>query len=545
MANVKPGWNKVGNEFILYDNNLVEKERRSTDPKLDVNKGKQTAQPAASNQGVVNRINKVAAGVSGEPYSTSQAFDKIGVDNLNKLRKQFNLNPLPYGNPNDATYRAKVKAAAGEMQAAASQQYPELVKDYMTNRGVQPTNKLAELLGPRGYGTKSNGKYKLTNADLQKAIADKQVTDDEILQGYKDDLWHFRGLTLDKQKLKKDEYEKKMQQAGIAKGERKFFSDDPNAPFKYTEYEMEEDPANPPAPVIEDDKKIAKTDDKVVEDEKRKAIETNTPTNYNLPENGPWWLQDIIKTAGAASDLGRIKKYLPYQATPQVRLPDATFYDPTRELAANAEQANMAYQTQAAFTNPQQLAAASSVTQGQAAKNAADVMGRYNNLNVGLANQLSQERANIMNTASQNKANLDTQLWDKYTIANQQFDNSKAKARENLRGSYIDAITNRANTANLNSLYPQYAVDPSRGGFINFNPNAAKIKATDKYDYMDSLHKKAIQYSNDPIMQERYFRDMLSKGAGDSTDEDEYYNRLKKVNSRGYNKSKETQETEG
>ena len=304
----------------------------------------------------------------------------------------------------------------------------------------------------------------------------------------------------------------------------------------------EEEPVVPPAP--EEDKVITKKDDKVVEDEERKPFETNTPTNYNLPENGPWWLQDIIKTAGAAGDLARIKKYLPWQANPQVRLPDATFYDPTRELAANTEQANLAYQTQSAFTNPQQLAAASSVTQGQAAKNAADIMGRYNNLNVGLANQLSQERTGILNTASQNKANLDTQLWDKYTIANQQFDNSRAKARENLRSSYIDAITNRANTANLNSLYPEYNVDPSSGGFIHFNPNAAKIKATDKYDYMDALHKKAIQYSNDPIMQERYFRDMLSKGAGDSTDEDEYYNRLKKVNSRGYNKSNQTEETE-
>lgn len=533
-------------------NNMTPEERKKFIAQAEAAKAKKVkeaqaaaTQPAAGNNtGVVNRINKVAASVSGAPYSTSQAFDKIGVDNLNQLRKQFNLDPVPPGNPNDAAYRAKVKAAAGEMQAAAIQQYPELIKDYMTNRNIEPTAKLAELLGPKGYGTKSNGKYKLTTADLQKAIADKQVTDDEILQGYKDDLWHFRGLTLDKVKLKKEDYEKKMKEANIAKGDRKFFSDDPTAPYKYTEYEMLEDPAAPPAPVIEDDKKIAKTDDKVVEDEKRKAFETNTPTNYNLPENGPWWLQDIIKTAGAASDLGRIKKYLPYQATPQVRLPDATFYDPTRELAANAEQANMAYQTQAAFTNPQQLAAASSVTQGQAAKNAADVMGRYNNLNVGLANQLSQERTGIMNTASQNKANLDTQLWDKYTIANQQFDNSKAKARENLRSSYIDAITNRANTANLNSLYPEYNVDPSRGGFINFNPNAAKIKATDKNDYMDSLHKKAIQYSSDPIMQERYFRDMLSKGAGNSTDEDEYYNNLKKVNSRGYTNSKESQETE-
>lgn len=541
---------KVGNKTIIIPD--TEKEQIAAflkkfpnavkvNSKTVTTKPAASAQPTASNQGVVNRINKVAAGVSGEPYSTSQAFDKVGVDNLNKLRKQFNLDPLPYGNPNDAAYRTKVKAAAGEMQAAAAQQYPELVKDYMTNRGVQPTNKLAQILGPRGYGKKlPDGKYKLSADDLKKAIADKKVTDDEILQGYKDDLWHFRGLTLNKKKLKKDEYEKKMQEANISKDKRKFFSDNPNAPYEYTEYEMEEDTVVPPAP--EEDKVITKKDDVVVKDEERKPFETNTPTNYNIPSNGPWWLQDIIQTAGAAGDLARIKKYLPYQATPQVRLPDATFYDPTRELAANAEQANMAYQAQTAFTNPQQLAAASAVTQGQAAKNAADVMGRYNNLNVGLANQLSQERTNIMNTASQNKANLDTQLWDKYTIANQQFDNSKAKARQNLRSSYIDAITNRANTANLNSLYPQYAVDPSRGGFINFNPNAAKIKPTNKYDYMDTLWSKAK--TMDPANPHGMMKILLGKGAVDTTDEDEYYNSLKKINARGYNKSNQSEETE-
>lgn len=237
-------------------------------------------------------------------------------------------------------------------------------------------------------------------------------------------------------------------------------------------------------------------------------------------EKAPWWLQDIIQTAGAAGDLARIKRYPPWQATPQVRLPDATFYDPTRELAANAEQANMAYQAQTAFTNPQQLAAASAVTQGQAAKNAADVMGRYNNLNVGLANQLSKERTDIMNAASQNKANLDTQLWDKYTIMNQQFDNSKAQARQNLRNSYISAITNRANTANMNSLYPQYAVDPSTGGFSYFKGNNSKLPATTKYDYMDSLWEKAKQYSpNDPeTMMQRLLQG--TKGTASETEDD-------------------------
>lgn len=179
-----------------------------------------------------------------------------------------------------------------------------------------------------------------------------------------------------------------------------------------------------------------------------------------------WWLQDIVKTAGAAGDFGRIKKYDPWQASPGVYLPTPTFYDPTRELAANAEQANIQTQALAQFTGPQALSSRSSAIQGQAAKNAADVMGRYNNLNVGVANDFEIRNAGTLTDAARQKAALDTQLFDKYTIANQQFDNSRNLARQNLRQSYIDAVTNRANTYNLNTVYPQMAADPMSGGKI-------------------------------------------------------------------------------
>jgi hypothetical protein len=228
-------------------------------------------------------------------------------------------------------------------------------------------------------------------------------------------------------------------------------------------------------------------------------------TNPIIPQlrgkqKAPWWLQDIIGTAGAAFDLANIKRYQPWQATPEVRVPDLTLYSPERQLAANSEQANMAYQAQTAFTNPQQLAAASSVIQGQAAKNAADTLGQYNNLNVGLANQFSDKKTDILNQASQNKANLDTQLWDKYTILNQQFDNSKAMARQNLRQQFINGITNRANTANLNSLYPQYAVNPMDGGMAYFKGDNSGTQANPNYDHGDinTKYNEALKLTGDP-----------------------------------------------
>lgn len=227
-----------------------------------------------------------------------------------------------------------------------------------------------------------------------------------------------------------------------------------------------------------EEKKLPPAAKKEAAPAERKPFETNTPKSTGQRPYAPWWLQDIVKTTGAAADLMRVKKYLPWQATPEVRLPDATFYDPTRELAANTEQANLAYQYATAFADPRNV----SGIQGKALSNAADIMAKYNNMNVQIANQLDSERTGIMNQASQNKANLDTQLFDKYTVANQQFDNAKNMARQNLRQSYIDAITNRAKTQALNTLYPNYYTNPVTGGFVQFKGDPNKIAATQPHD---------------------------------------------------------------
>jgi hypothetical protein len=278
--------------------------------------------------------------------------------------------------------------------------------------------------------------------------------------------------------------------------------------FKPKEKEPEKD--LPDLTVKKDEEKPAEEQD----------VKRNTPQGVTGNRRAPWWLQDIIKTSGAAADLARVKKYQPWQDTPQVFLPNATYYDPTRELAANTEQANLASQFHQAFTGPK--SGAISGVQGKALDNAANIMAKYNNLNVGLANQLSQERASILNQASQNQAGLNTQLFDKYTIANQQFDNSKNMARQNLRQSYMDAITNRAKTQALNTLYPNYYTDPSDGGYLTFNPNYTPTptykgdtnefdEAVKKYGsvenaskYMDWKYRKASKKASSDYPYEGY-----------------------------------------
>ena len=185
-------------------------------------------------------------------------------------------------------------------------------------------------------------------------------------------------------------------------------------------------------------------------------------------------------------------------------------YNPDRELAANAEQANIANQGSMYFTDPRQMAAQQSATQGLAGKNAADIMGRYNNLNVGVANQTNAQNAGIKNQAAMTNATLDTNLYDKYTAANDNFDIARKQATQNIRKSYINAITQRANTANLNSLNPNYGVNPDNGGIYNFRPTGPfDPTATANNGFKNAIDAANKLAPNDPTIRAKIFEQMM------------------------------------
>jgi hypothetical protein len=207
----------------------------------------------------------------------------------------------------------------------------------------------------------------------------------------------------------------------------------------------------------------------VVKEKDDKEIEAGKLDVNPKPQMGPeWWLQDVIKTAGAAGDMARIKKRLPWAPKLNPVLMDPTFYDPTRELAATQEQYNIGMQGATAYAPSQALNSRQSQMAGQGAKAAADILGRYNNLNVGQANQFSATKAQVLNQANASNAEITKGLFDATTIANQQYDNAKNQARQELRQSYIDAITNKEQAYAMNQLYPNYQIDPSQGGRLIF-----------------------------------------------------------------------------
>ena len=233
------------------------------------------------------------------------------------------------------------------------------------------------------------------------------------------------------------------------------------------------------------------------------CVESGTPAQETEPK---MWLQDKMKIAGAFGDLMGAKKYMPWAAKYDLRTPKPTFMDPTRELAANAEQANIQTQALGQFAGPQALSARSSGVMGAASKNAADVMAKYNNANVNIANQFESNISNIENQEQQLNTASQQKLYDQNTISNQQYDNTKRALRNNLLNQTTSGITNMMKTDAMNQIYPQFDVDAGRGGKLTYDETKARkvkpdvsastygehVKECKKYYSTDSEVRKCV-----------------------------------------------------
>ncbi len=212
-----------------------------------------------------------------------------------------------------------------------------------------------------------------------------------------------------------------------------------------------------------------------------------------------WWLQDTIKTTGAFGDLMGLDKQMPWSPRVDLEEPRPTFLDPTRELAQQSEQANIATQSLAQFVGPQALSARASSIQGTGAKQAADTLSRYNNANSNIANQFEFKSTDIRNQEALANQAAQQKLYDSNIIANQQYSNAKLAMRNQLRNYYANALTNKGKTAALNNLYPQYAVLPETGGMPAFKGGKQPKPEVSKsvQDYYDDIKQQYPDMEDD------------------------------------------------
>jgi hypothetical protein len=214
-------------------------------------------------------------------------------------------------------------------------------------------------------------------------------------------------------------------------------------------------------------------------------------------ESMPWWSQDKINFAAAAQNRYGIKKYMPTFVGANVVLPNPTFYDPTRQLAANQEQAAQQNMMAGMFAGPQRARAVGSSVQGQGMTIAANVLGQTENQNVSVANQFEGMRNQLLNTAAGMNASAKKQYLDELATVNQQYDNSVQQGNEGMRMHLINGMGNAQNTYLLNKMNDQYNIDPSTGrimftkgkSFSGAPTGSSQMSADDMATYKQHYNK--------------------------------------------------------
>lgn len=211
---------------------------------------------------------------------------------------------------------------------------------------------------------------------------------------------------------------------------------------------------------------------------------------YKNPQEAKWWTQDLVNIGGAVQDLYSAKKYEPYQATPAFEEAVPEFTDFRGTAARIGSMASAGARQAAMFAGPQALASSFGAMQGATADKILQAQEMEIKANTGIQNQFELANTQAKNQFNQMKAGLDTQLWDKNVIANQQFDNTKRALRNNLRTQFNAGWTNRGKTQSMNELRDDYYVDPTTG-FINMKPGYNPITPTNANT--NSLSDKAAQ----------------------------------------------------
>ena len=193
------------------------------------------------------------------------------------------------------------------------------------------------------------------------------------------------------------------------------------------------------------------------------------PVDKYTPPQGRFWRQDEnnLQALGLIDD----NLYLPWAPDARPLKMDYVLDDFLGRANATLASQNTMAGALGAAGGPQAIA--SSNIQGAGMDQIAQIINKVNTNNVGIMNQVASVQPQLdmqvdaLNQARNIKVYDDTQ---KTLQAADNFKNWKIGKNAELENT---ALTNRANTYNLNTVYENYAIDPTTGGPIAFKGNKA------------------------------------------------------------------------
>ena len=232
------------------------------------------------------------------------------------------------------------------------------------------------------------------------------------------------------------------------------------------------------------------------EQEPEPEKEPEEPLKPYTPREPEFWLQDKAKMSALAArdrDL-----FLPFEKPVERVEMDPQLMDPTRAIAAINEQKNISDSALAQFAGPQSFTARSSKNAGTALKAVSDTTAKYDAANVGILNKADAFQAQIDMNIGAREDDRSRRLYDNTVLAQQRYMDEQNLDREQMADMYADAVTNKMNTYNLNTLFPYFDIMPGTGGNIEITDTKAfdPVQPEDPYKRITELAKIKTMMEN-------------------------------------------------
>jgi len=204
----------------------------------------------------------------------------------------------------------------------------------------------------------------------------------------------------------------------------------------------------------------------ITPDENKSKINLNVGDEYVQPDPG-YWLQDNMNLLGSIMDKFSIKKRGPVLSQYQPEYIDAMYLSPTRQFAKIGEMAAQATKAATTFAGPQRALAVASKVQGEAMKQLANVQADTDNKNLAIFTDVDGKNTIIRNQFEEMNKRALSDFYDKTQLTEENYDTAIRNANQAIGRQLVARETNRAMTKNLNTLYPAFDIDPTKGGDIN------------------------------------------------------------------------------
>jgi hypothetical protein len=227
-------------------------------------------------------------------------------------------------------------------------------------------------------------------------------------------------------------------------------------------------------------------------------------------EPAQFWTQDLNNIGFGLGELYGIDKAKPWQGQLQYKEAIPAVQDFRGSAARIGSAASAGARQAAELMGPQQFAATYAGIQSGAVDPILKTQEAERMGNQDVINKFEMFNNQQFAQHAAQKASLDTALYDKHIMANQQFKNAKTQARDKLRGLLNQAWTNRAGAYNAQT--DDFGIDPTTGYMYKKNTNRPILPGTGASDQLYANYKKIM--TENPGMDSESARKLAKDMAG-------------------------------